>query len=320
MLLAAVLIIKILEVVTQGPASSIPEHWQTYNDGNATVQTYKAAAGHGLSGQSLRANKMLLNGDASLDNTSAPGLELVLSGHGELQQAQHAKQAQQLQTSDRQRDANTLEVAVADALTDRQTPPTILQQTSTSINGFDSSTLVNPSDSSTLVNPSEASASFDGQLSNTKANDLDISTSDHVSTKETDDSSATVTTFTQNAASERQAVNELIDEVVGAQKQDAATLSESETKSPKSGFWNQPQIQRADLDSSSQGSYSSRKSGQQQVAQDGLPVDWDWQTYLALNPDVDIGEGHSEAAAILHWRVWGQAEKRPYKASMLTSN
>ena len=49
---------------------------------NATVQTYKAAAGHGLSGQSLRANKMLLDGDANLDNTSTSGFELSRSGHG----------------------------------------------------------------------------------------------------------------------------------------------------------------------------------------------------------------------------------------------
>ena len=197
-----------------------------------------------------------------------PGVSATAEAGG-LQQAQHAKQAQQLQNSDRQSDAHTLEMAVADALTDRQTPLTTLQQTSTSIDGFDPSTFVNPTDSSTLVNPSdsstlvkssEASASSDGQLSNMNSNVLDTSTSDLVSIKESDQSSEIVTT-TQNAASERQAVNELIDEVVGAQKQDAATLSESETKSPKSGFWNQPQIQRADLDSSSQGSYSSRKPG-----------------------------------------------------------
>ena len=189
---------------------------------------------------------------------------------GDLQQAQHAKQAQQLQTSGHQSDAHTLEMAVADALTDRETPPTTLQQTSTRIDSFDpstsinptdSSTLVNPSDSSTLVNPREASASSDDQLSNMNSNDLDTSTSDLVSTKESDQSSETVINSVQNAASERQAVNELTDEVIGAQKQDSASLSESETKSPKSGFWNQPQIQRADLDSSSQASYSSRKSG-----------------------------------------------------------
>lgn len=57
-------------------------------------------------------------------------------------------------------------------------------------------------------------------------------------------------------------------------------------------------------------------SGSRSMAE-GLPADWDWQGYLRLNPDVATAVGTDAASAKLHWLTWGQAEKRPYKASMV---
>ena len=46
---------------------------------------------------------------------------------------------------------------------------------------------------------------------------------------------------------------------------------------------------------------------------EGLPDDWDWESYLQLNPDVAAAVGNDPESAGLHWREWGELEKRPYK-------
>ena len=44
-----------------------------------------------------------------------------------------------------------------------------------------------------------------------------------------------------------------------------------------------------------------------------LPEDWDWESYLRLNPDVATAVGSDAESASLHWQQWGHTEKRPYK-------
>ena len=48
---------------------------------------------------------------------------------------------------------------------------------------------------------------------------------------------------------------------------------------------------------------------------EGLPDDWDWESYLQLNPDVAAAVGNDPESAGLHWQEWGQVEKRPYKVA-----
>ncbi|KAL3147090.1 hypothetical protein ABBQ38_015050 [Trebouxia sp. C0009 RCD-2024] len=48
----------------------------------------------------------------------------------------------------------------------------------------------------------------------------------------------------------------------------------------------------------------------------GLPEDWDWETYLQLNPDVAAAQMHDPASAAQHWQDWGRFENRQYKVSL----
>ena len=48
-----------------------------------------------------------------------------------------------------------------------------------------------------------------------------------------------------------------------------------------------------------------------------IPEDWTWSKYLQLTPDVAAAVGESPEAALLHWRDWGRAERRPYKVPHL---
>lgn len=61
-------------------------------------------------------------------------------------------------------------------------------------------------------------------------------------------------------------------------------------------------------DMSAQSSQTGAKS-----SPDGIPEDWDWQTYLQLNPDVAAALGQDPASAKQHWQDWGRLEKRRYK-------
>ena len=56
----------------------------------------------------------------------------------------------------------------------------------------------------------------------------------------------------------------------------------------------------------------SAQTGVRSMAE-GLPDDWDWEGYLQLNPDVAAAVGNDPDSAGLHWREWGQLEKRSYK-------
>ena len=45
----------------------------------------------------------------------------------------------------------------------------------------------------------------------------------------------------------------------------------------------------------------------------GMPDDWDWETYLKLNPDVAKAVGRDANSARQHWQEWGRREERRYK-------
>ena len=47
----------------------------------------------------------------------------------------------------------------------------------------------------------------------------------------------------------------------------------------------------------------------------GLPDDWDWESYLQLNPDVAAAISHDPASAEGHWQEWGRFEDRQYKVT-----
>ena len=58
---------------------------------------------------------------------------------------------------------------------------------------------------------------------------------------------------------------------------------------------------------------SSDLSSKTDTSPGDLPDDWDWESYLQLNPDVAAAVGQDPAAARQHWQKWGQLEQRPYK-------
>lgn len=62
---------------------------------------------------------------------------------------------------------------------------------------------------------------------------------------------------------------------------------------------------------------SSDKSAQSQTgagsSSQGMPDDWDWETYLKLNPDVAEAVGGDANSARQHWQEWGRLEQRSYK-------
>lgn len=49
---------------------------------------------------------------------------------------------------------------------------------------------------------------------------------------------------------------------------------------------------------------------------EGLPDDWDWESYIQLNPDVAAAGHRDPASAQQHWQEWGQFEKRRYKVGL----
>ena len=55
------------------------------------------------------------------------------------------------------------------------------------------------------------------------------------------------------------------------------------------------------------------QAGAESAALGGLPIGWDWKTYLALNPDVAREMGNSQIAAEGHWRMYGRQEHRNYQ-------
>lgn len=58
---------------------------------------------------------------------------------------------------------------------------------------------------------------------------------------------------------------------------------------------------------------SSDLSSETDASPEDVPDDWDWESYLQLNPDVAAAVGQDPASARQHWQKWGQLEQRPYK-------
>lgn len=58
---------------------------------------------------------------------------------------------------------------------------------------------------------------------------------------------------------------------------------------------------------------SSDLSSKSDTSPEDLPDDWNWESYLHLNPDVAAAVGQDPASARQHWQKWGQLEQRPYK-------
>lgn len=67
------------------------------------------------------------------------------------------------------------------------------------------------------------------------------------------------------------------------------------------------------LDKLAQGSLAQGSLAQGESGAAGLPEDWDWESYLQLNPDVAAASNQDAASAGRHWQDWGRFENRQYK-------
>ena len=67
-------------------------------------------------------------------------------------------------------------------------------------------------------------------------------------------------------------------------------------------------------------SAQSSQTGAKSSSPEGVPDDWDWETYLHLNPDVAAAYGQDPTSARQHWQEWGQREQRRYKVVITAHN
>lgn len=276
-------------------------------------------------GQKIRGSKMLLAGHGatqpSIVSTAVPATKQMLAGDDvktqQARQAQQAKQAQQVPTAQQVHidtltgdlalsQAQTVEHALADSLTDSSLQSETYQQASIysgTGNSSASSQAANGTAKAELRN--QPSMHYSGMLG-VEDNETYMdsgSGSDqlpHIERKKNwasflDDN--TTSTLNSNSYDPSQADLDV--------SQTGTDVSKSELGEAQAGF------------SKSLGRTTSLSPLRFESLPQNLPEDWDWESYLRLNPDVATAVGSDAESASLHWQQWGHIEKRPYKASMI---